>query len=197
MLERIVAGSGHAVARLAALVGGYLLLAFSFVVGFEVIARKFFGFSLQGVDEIGGYVLAVTTSFALSYALLRCAHTRVDLLLCRMPPMVRAILNTLAAAATTAFAAFMAWRAIATLEESIALSSTASTPLQTPLWIPQTLWVIGLCTFAVTAAGLALAAVTHLVRGDIQRVNSFCGTPSDPARAVASAEGSPAAEERA
>lgn len=179
MLERTLARAGHTIARTGALLGGYLLLAFAFVVGVEVIGRKFLDFSLQGVDEIGGYVLAITTSFALSYALLRRAHTRVDLVLSRMPQRARALLNALAAAATTAFAVFMAWRAVATLLESVSLGARATTPLQTPLWIPQALWVAGLCVFAAIAGGITGAAIIHLSRGEVQRVNLFCGTPNE------------------
>ena len=193
MLEQILARLGHSVARAGALVGGYLLLAFAVMVGVEVIGRKFFNFSLQGVDEAGGYILAVATSFALSYALLRCAHTRVDLLISRLPQKARAVLNVFAAAATTAFAMFMGWCAINTLHESVALGSRASTPLQTPLWIPQGLWVVGLCTFALTAAGLTTAAIIHLARGDVRRVNAFCGTPNE---ASVEAEVDPLAREQ-
>lgn len=179
VLERYIATSGYAVARVAALCGGYILLAFAFMVAVEVVGRKYFNFSLQAVDEVGGYVLAVTTAFALSYAFLRRAHTRVDLFIGRLSDRVRACFNALSAAATTAFAVFMAWRAAATLMESIALQSRASTPLQTPLWIPQSLWVAGLCFFAIITAGVTGSAVLHLIRGNVQQVNRFCGTASD------------------
>lgn len=176
-----LARTGHAATRMVALAGGYLLLGFALMVGVEVICRKFLGFSLQGVDEMGGYVLAITTAFALSYALLRGAHTRMDLVLTRLPAQAQAVLNTLAAAATTAFAVFMAWRALATLLESIAYQSRASTPLQTPLWLPQSIWLAGLVTFALVSAGLTTAACIHLLRGDIRRVNAFAGTKTESA----------------
>ena len=37
--------------------------------------------------------------------------------------------------------------------------SVASTPLQTPLWIPQLVWNVGLIFFAALATGLAVHAV--------------------------------------
>ena len=39
------------------IIGGYVLLGLSFLIVFEV-QRKPIDFSLQGVDEIGGYVVA-------------------------------------------------------------------------------------------------------------------------------------------
>lgn len=152
--------------RVLALGGGYAVFLFALMVGVEVISRKFLGLSLQAVDELGGYVLAIATAFALSYALLQGAHTRMELLLDRLPPGLRAPLNALALAATAAFAWFMAWRAASTLMESVEFQSTASTPLQTPLWIPQGLWVLGLAGFALTATVLAVLGLVRLARGD-------------------------------
>lgn len=195
MLERYIAKSGYAVARVGALCGGYILITFAFMVAIEVVSRKYFNFSLQAVDEVGGYILAVTTAFALSYAFLRRAHTRVDLFIGQLPSSIRAFFNALSAAATTAFAVFMAWRATATLLESIALQSRATTPLQTPLWIPQSLWVAGLCLFAVITAGVTASAVLHLLRGNVQQVNRFCGTANDPAASV-NKNDTPAVEEK-
>ena len=50
------------------LVGGYILLLLSLVIVFEILARKLFSYSLQGVDEIGGYVVAGTGEFGFAYA---------------------------------------------------------------------------------------------------------------------------------
>ena len=46
-----------------AIFGGYILLLLSFLIVTEIVARKFFSYSLQGIDEIGGYVVAVTGTF--------------------------------------------------------------------------------------------------------------------------------------
>ena len=41
-------------ARSAAIASGWLLMAISFITVFEIVARRWFGFSLRGVDEISG-----------------------------------------------------------------------------------------------------------------------------------------------
>ena len=52
----------------------------------EMVTRKLFNFSLQGVDEIGGYTLAVTSALGLFvHAAGTRGHTRVDFLLSRLP----------------------------------------------------------------------------------------------------------------
>jgi TRAP-type C4-dicarboxylate transport system permease small subunit len=163
--------AANGLAHGAALAAGYGGLCLSVLITFEVIARKFFNFSLQGVDEIGGYVLAIGVSFSFAYALLQRAHTRVDVLLAKLPGVLRGPLNVSAALLLATFAAFMLWRAVDTLLVTLEFQSHASTPLQTPLWIPQSLWVAGLTVFSLLAGLLALRAVFLLVTGDISRLN--------------------------
>ncbi len=143
---------------------GYGLLVLSLLVGFEVISRKLFAFSLQGVDEIGGYVLAVVVAFGLSYTLIHRAHTRIDVILGWLPKSFQPALHFTAFASLGGFSVFMAWRAITTLGESIEYKSIASTPLQTPLWIPQSIWVLGLVIFAALSVAFALHAGYLLIR---------------------------------
>src|SRR4051794_35618322 len=99
------------ISRAAALICGYAYLGLCFLIGFEILARRFFHFSLQGVDEIGGYVLAITVAFGFGYALMQGAHTRIDIVLTYLGTRGRAICNLLALVGITVFASFMAWRA--------------------------------------------------------------------------------------
>jgi TRAP-type C4-dicarboxylate transport system permease small subunit len=147
------------VVRAAALLGGYGILALAFLVGLEVIARKLFSYSLQGVDEIGGYIIAAMATFGFSFALLHKAHTRIDIFTSRLTPGAQALLNAVALLALAAFACFMAWRGAATLADTLALKSVSSTPLRTPLWIPQIVWAAGLVLFGIVSAAVAAHAI--------------------------------------
>lgn len=162
----------------AAVIAGYSTLGLAMLITFEVVARKIFSFSLQGADEIGGYVLAIGVSFSLAYTLMERAHTRVDVLLRRFPTVLQGALNAVAMALLAAFSLFMFWRAVATLTETLEFGSLASTPLQTPLWIPQGLWVAGLGVFAALSTLLAVRAVTLLARGQITQLNIEFGPRS-------------------
>ena len=64
-------------ARAAAIFSGWCLLVVVALTCVEIVGRKFFNFSLHGVDEIGGYALAVVCAFGFSYALLRGNHIGV------------------------------------------------------------------------------------------------------------------------
>ena len=71
--------------RIVGICGGYACLGLSFLIFFEIIARKLFNYSLQGVDEVGGYVVAIIGTFGMALAAVERAHTRIDVLLFRLP----------------------------------------------------------------------------------------------------------------
>ncbi len=136
------------VARVAAIVCGYAVLLLSLAVSVEIVGRKLFSHSFPGTDDIGGYVLAIVAIVGASYTMAKRGHTRVDIFLVRMPTAWQRMLNLLAMVTMAAFAIFAAWRGTTVLLESIEFQSVASNPLQTPLWQPQSLWLIGLVLFA-------------------------------------------------
>lgn len=170
VLERVI--------NAAAIAAGYACLGLCFLVGYEIVARRFLSHSVQGVDEIGGYVLALTAAIGFASALLHSMHTRIDVALSHFPRPVQAILNTIAASLLAGFAVFMLLRAWAALQESIEFGSRASTPLQTPLWIPQTAWVGGIGLFALIASAMAVHSVLLLLRWRTEDLNNAYGPPS-------------------
>lgn len=153
-LNRIV----QPVARTAAILCGYGILALSFAIGVEVIGRKFFGFSLQGVDDFGGFVLAIAAAIGASYTLAHRGHTRIDVFLLRMPAAWQSVLNLCAMAFFAVFAGFAFWQAVSVWQESRLFMSVSDGPLQTPLVYPQGIWVFGLFLMAVFALAYAVHA---------------------------------------
>ncbi len=153
---------------------GWWLMLIVVLTCVEILGRKLFGFSLQGVDEIGGYTLSVTASLALSWALVQRGHTRVDFLLARFSPGVQAICNVAAVTTLALIASYAAYRGVTVLSESIEFKSRSTTPLQTPLWIPQSGWLIGWMIFAATSVTFAVHAWILLIR-DRVRLNRFYG----------------------
>ena len=159
------------------LASGWWLLLIAVATCFEMVSRKLFNFSLQGVDEIGGYTLAVTSALGFSYTLLSRGHTRVDFLLSRLPAAGRAFFNTLAMLSLAGVAVFACYRTYAVLAESIEFDSHATSPLQTPMWVPQSLWFLGYLLFAIVAAVMAVHACVLLVR-DREQLNKLYGPPT-------------------
>ncbi len=159
------------------ILGGYVLLLLSFLIVFEIIARKLFSYSLQGVDEIGGYVVAITGTFGFAYALINRTHTRIDIILGHVPPLPRNLLNLLAYALVTGAALFMLRYGYVALSESILFNSRSPTPLQTIMWIPQGMWFGGLFVFSVTAVALLVHLVVLQIR-DPERGFRLYGPPT-------------------
>jgi TRAP-type C4-dicarboxylate transport system permease small subunit len=165
------------IARWAAIVCGWSIVAVAVAITIEILGRKLFAFSFHGIDDIGGYVLAITATIGASYTMAMRGHTRVDVFLVRMPVSVQRLLNTLAMVTMAVFAVFAAWRATVVLLESIEFQSVATNPLQTPLWQPQSLWLGGIYLFAAIAAAYAVHALFLLARGSA-RLNRFYGPKS-------------------
>lgn len=159
------------------IVGGYVLLFLSFLIVFEIFARKLFSYSLQGVDEIGGYVVAITGTFGFAYALIERTHTRIDIILDHVPPLIRNLLNVLAYGLVTGAALFMLRYGYEALSESILFGSLSPTPLQTVMWIPQSMWVAGLVVFAITAGAMLVHLLVLQIKNP-ERGFSLYGPPT-------------------
>ncbi|HWI82625.1 TRAP transporter small permease [Ramlibacter sp.] len=158
--------------------GGALTLASVFLIGFDVLARKFLGFTTGGADELSGYVFAISTSWSFALVMLQRANVRVDALYLHLPVRVSAVLDWLSLVALGVFMVFLTYYAFAVAQTSWERHAAANTPLATPLWIPQTLWVMGLAWMCLVLALMLIRASVALVTGDIALVKELCGVRS-------------------
>ena len=153
------------IAFLTSCVFGYLCLGLSIFISVEVVMRKLFGKSLQGADELGGYVLAITSTLAFCVALIGNNHIRIDLFHYRFPPKMQALLNWVAKLSTLFIAFLLAFSAVHVLQETIGYGSTAPTPWATPLKYPQIPWTIGLVMFFLLSCYYLVSATWMLLSG--------------------------------
>jgi len=154
-----------------ATVFGAIFIVLAFAVTVETVARKVFNFSLQGVDELGGYSLAVGSTIAFALAVAGRNHIRVDVFHERFPRALKAFLNWLSIVLLAVLATLfvvVSWRV---LTESLDYRSTAQTPWATPLIYPQSLWYAGLVLFMLVAVGYAARASWLLYRRRIDQLN--------------------------
>lgn len=161
--------------NIAAAIFGLAFLVLAFLVAVETLMRKMLNISLQGVDELGGYILATSAALAMAVALVSRAHIRIDLLHQFAPLAVKNVLNIvamMALVASTILLLRMGWTA---LDESILFTATAQTPWATPLRYPQTAWVIALALLVLVAI-LQLARVALLaLRGQWSMLDRIYG----------------------
>jgi len=179
-------------------VGGWSLLAAAFLVTYDVITRKLLNISIAGADEISGYVFAVSTACAYSYALLTRSNIRIDFIYNKFPVKVQRLLDVLSMGITAGFFAVICYFAFNLVSDAIVYQSRSITPLQTPLAIPQTLWFSALCFALLTACVLFALSMLALLKGDTDKVNALVGIPSldEEIRTELQGEETPAIEKK-
>ena len=150
---------------------GVVFLVLSVSVTVETLMRKIFNKSLQGVDELGGYCLAIGAALAFTMALLSRSHIRIDLLHDRFARLPRALLNLASAIFIALTAVSLVVMAGYSLNDSIGMSSTAQTPWATPLKFPQSIWLAVLAVFMLVALGYALRAIWLGATGRIEQLD--------------------------
>ncbi len=174
MLDRLL-GINERIAHLAVWVGGALMIFAAFMVTLDVLLRKFLSVTLGGADEISGYLFAIATVWAFSYAALHRVNVRIDALYTHFPRPLRAALDLLGLALLTGFVLLLTWRATLLFTDTVENWSRSITPLQTPLAIPQSLWLAGLLLFSFTLVLIMTASVVAIFRGDIAKMQRLIG----------------------
>lgn len=176
-MERLQA-IAERVSLIGAYFGGALLLAAVFLVTFDVIARKFFSYSIAGADELSGYAYAISMGWGFVYAFHRHAHIRVELVYLRLPDLGRAVLDIVALTAFAALMLALSERAFTLLMNSVSIGSRADTMLRTPLVVPQVLWFLGLAFFVLCLLLTLTRALRALAMGELRKVQEIANGAS-------------------
>lgn len=137
---------------------GWSFLFLSAFVSLETVLRKLFNTSLQGADELGGYILALGASLAFIVAMIDRAHIRIDVLHARFPVKLQALVDWLSVISLAVIGLFFLYVGWFVITDTLEYRSTAATPWRTPLIWPQSAWYAGLVVFALCSfllAGLA------------------------------------------
>jgi TRAP-type C4-dicarboxylate transport system permease small subunit len=176
-VSRVMAGLA-ALARSGLWFGGALILLAAVLIGIDVFLRKVFVVSIGGADELAGYALAIGTAWALAATLLDRGHIRIDSLYMLLPAPIRIVLDFVGLILLVGFFALVFWHGLGVFEQSWVSSSRSQSALETPLVIPQAIWLIGLAMFILVGAALILAALARVVRGDHAGASALIGTRS-------------------
>lgn len=161
--------------RAVAIVCGVVLLAAMVLILAEIVFRQVVGRGIGGADEISGYVMAGIAAWGFSYALVERAHVRIDVVTGRLPLPGRSVFDLFALLALGAVAATVTIYGWSVLGTTLARGSRANTPLETPLWIPQTVWLSGWAWLTVVACLLAIATAALIARGRFSEAQAAIG----------------------
>ena len=167
------------IAQLAGVTFGAIMIALSFAIAAETILRKFFSLSLGGVDELGGYAVAVVAPLAFLVTASEQAHIRINVLHGKLPLRARAILNVAAAVSFSLLALFLLYFTLKTVQDTLAYRSIAQTPWATPLIYPQSIWLVAMTTFTIGTLVIAARATLLAFRGDWKTLDRSYG-PGSP-----------------
>ncbi|OED40995.1 hypothetical protein AB833_10710 [Chromatiales bacterium (ex Bugula neritina AB1)] len=159
-------------------IAGLALLLSAVMVTVDVFCRKFFGITMSGSDEVSGYVFAASTTWAYSYCLLNRSNVRIDVLYNFLPLSARSILDVVGIALLLYYMSYLMRKAFNVFWTSWTGNSMSTTTLQTPLWIPQLMWFLGLALFVVTLSFVLLYTLVALVRRDNSLVRRVAGAMS-------------------
>jgi len=180
-LQRLVVPLNRAIdglARFMCACAGWLFVICALFITFDVLARKFLGFSSQSTTELSGYMLGIGIAWGLAGALEARAHVRIDVLIQRVPSGVRGYLHWMALATLVVFIGFVAYGAWHTFIESWEFKATDNSLLKTPLVIPQGLWLFGIGVFGLMALLRVIEVMALLPRRDIQAIEMLTGPRS-------------------
>ena len=168
--------------------GGFSLLVAAFVIVIEVIGRKIGGteflgmvmpkFRVPGSDEYSGYIFGGATVWAYAYCLIHRSHIRIDALYNIFPQRVRAVLDVIGLALLGFYILYLTERAWQVFIGTLEKGSRAATPQQTPLWLPQAVWVTGLTFFCIVTVFLFIYTLLCLFTGRTAQVQKLAGTMS-------------------
>src|SRR5437588_2620969 len=121
-----------------------ILIAMIVLIAAEAIARNVFATSLQVTDEIGGYLLVAMTFLSMSVAEAHGAFHRVELIQARIGQSARLVSQIVFDLISLVPSALITWQLTRLVMNSWRSEDVAPTPLQTPLWMPQTTMAIGM-----------------------------------------------------
>jgi TRAP-type C4-dicarboxylate transport system permease small subunit len=143
------------------------LMAMIVLIAAEAIARNVFATSLQVTDEIGGYLLVAMTFISMSVAEAHGAFHRVELIQARVGKTVRMISQIVFDLMSLGASALVTWQLTRLTINSWRAEDVAPTPLQTPLWLPQSTMAIGMALLCFALLRTIIAKAKRL-RGSRQ-----------------------------
>lgn len=154
------------IAQLFGITFGTIMIVLSFAIAAETILRKFFSHSMGGIDELGGYAVAVVAPLAFLVTAYEQAHIRINILHGKLPLKARAMLNVAAAVSLSLLALFLLYFTLKTVQDTLAYRSIAQTPWATPLIYPQAVWLVAMLAFTIGTMVMAARTVILAIGSD-------------------------------
>ena len=147
------------------LLSALALMVLLAVVAVDIVTRWGFNFSYEVSDEVGAYMLVAITFLSLSVSHINGAFHRVEFLQARLSRRAQLLSSIGFELLALAFCAILVWQFAGLVRSSWRFGQHAPTLLETPLWLPRVLLVVGM-------AALCLSLMRSLA-ADVRRLRSL------------------------
>ena len=142
---RLIENLSDWVARISAVMLGLMTI----LILVEIFLWNIFTKTTLIADEYCAYGLAGIIFLGAGYCLKERGHIRITLVLGFLPEKLSRIITFVATGVTTAFMGYLWWYLFKMVKSAVRYNSTSGTLTNTPLWIPQTLMLIGAACFLI------------------------------------------------
>lgn len=147
-IARIIEGAGNRVSRGANMLAAVSLLVIAGVNVANVVARYLFSSPFAWAEELMIYLMILIVFAGCVSATWHQIHIRIDLLIERLGPAARAMANGFVTVVGVGALIMIARASLGTIERLYRFDQR-SLALEAPLWIPQSLVLVGLAIVAV------------------------------------------------
>lgn len=158
-------------AQILAFLSAVLLVLMVCHVLIEIILRNIFFSSTYVLDEFVGYAVAAITFNSLGYALERDALIRVNLLLSAVSrsPRIVGVLEHIAVVLTLAVVGLAGYQFFWSIVRSYNRGATSETVAEVPMWMPETLMLVGLTAFWLLLFSRFACMIAGLTKQELER----------------------------
>ena len=149
-----------------AAVAGWLFFVVGGMLVFEVGARYLFNAPTVWAEELSRFLQVWAVYLAAASVLRHRQMIRIGMLVDRLPPATRSLVDALGMLFVAAFALIGAWYGALIAADSIELGRTTATMLDVPQWTTEIAVPIGLSLLALQCLLEAARALARMRRGE-------------------------------
>lgn len=149
-------------ARISAVMLGLM----SVLILVEIFLWNVFEKTTLIADEYSAYGLAAIIFLGSGYCLKEKGHIRIPIILHLLPEKPTRVITFAATAVTTVFMGYIWWYLFKMVQATVRYNSTSGTLTNTPLWIPQSIMLIGAACFLVQMIGTTLRTYRAIGTGE-------------------------------
>lgn len=154
------------ISNLAAGLSAIMLGIMALLILLEIVLWNTVEKSTLIADEYSAYGLAAIIFLGAGYCLKEKGHIRITLVLGMLPKTLSRVVTFFATLVTTVFMSYLWWNLLNLVMSSHRYGSTSGTLTGTPLWIPQTIMLVGAGCFALQLFGMVLKTFAAIRSGE-------------------------------